>query len=80
MADVEDAKPAEAIDVRATGDVAIGVRSSVGPLDHGSGIQCVRGFAIFEKTRIDVVPERLDRFARDPRRLVGRDLALFNQI
>ena len=77
MTDVEDAEAAQAIDVRAPGDVAIGVRSGVGPLDDGAGVACVGRFAVFEKARIDVVAKRLDGFARDPRRFVRRDLASF---
>ena len=80
MADVEDAESAQAVDVGATGDVAVRVRSRIGPLDDDAGILRVGGFTIFEKAGIDVVSKRVNGFARDPRRLVRRDLVLFDEL
>ena len=61
-------------------DVAIGVRPGVGPLDDGAGAFDVGRLAVFEEARIDVVAKRLDRFARDPGRVVGRDRRLGDQV
>jgi hypothetical protein len=80
MADVEDAEASQAIDVRSAGNVSVGVRPGVGPLDDRPGATRVGRLAVFQKAWIDVFSKGLDGFARDPRRLGGRDLALFDQI
>jgi hypothetical protein len=80
MADVEDAEAAQAIDVGAAGNVAIGVRPGIGPLDDRFRARDVRRLAIFKESGIDVVAERLDGFARDPRRIGGRDLRFADQL
>jgi hypothetical protein len=80
MADIEDAEPSEAIEVRAAGNVAIGVWPGIGPLDDRFRALGVRRLAIFKKSGVDVIAERLDGFARDPRRVGGRDLGLADQL
>jgi hypothetical protein len=80
MADVEDAEAAQTVDVRASRNVAIRVRSRIRPLDDRSGAARVGRLAILEKAGVDVISERLDRFACDPRRLGLRYLALFDQL
>jgi hypothetical protein len=79
MADVEDAEPAQAVDVGASGDVAIRVRARIRPFDDRAGVPRIGRLAILQKSGIDVLLERVDRFARDPLRLGGRDLVLLDQ-
>ena len=80
MANVKDAEASQTIDIRAPGYVAVRVRSGIRPFDDGTRAARVGGFAIFEKPRVDVIPERLDGFARDPCGFSLRDVALFDQI
>jgi len=80
VADVEDAESAQAVDVFAAVDVAIGVRPGVGPFDDGAGALEVAGLAVFEEARIDVIAETLDGFAGDPARVLGRDVRFGNQV
>lgn len=80
MADVEDAEAAETIDICATANVAIGVRPGIGPLDDRFRTRDVGRLAVFEKSGVDVLAERVDGFARDPRRVRGRDLRLADQL
>ena len=70
--DVEDAEPAETVDVLAAIDVREDV-SAVGPLD-GGGERAVRaGLTVLEKSRVDVIAKTRDRFADDPIRLRAID-------
>jgi len=78
MPDVENPKAAETVDVFLAGDVAVAVRSGVFPLDDGRRAIDVRGFAVFEKSGIDVVAKVVDRLANDPIALVGRDAVFGN--
>lgn len=55
VADVEDAESAQAVEVDASGYVAIGVRSGIRPLDDRAGAARVGRLAIFEESRIDVI-------------------------
>ena len=80
VSDVEDAEAAEAVEVLAAVDVAIGVRPGVRPLDDGAGAADVAGFAVFQEARVDVIAETLDGFARDPAGVVGRDLRLGDEV
>ena len=74
VADVENAESAETVDILAPGDVAIGVRSGVGPLDDGLGAGDVRRLAVFEKAGIDVFAKSLDGLACNPDRVLRRNL------
>jgi hypothetical protein len=80
MADVEDTEAAEAIDVRPAGNVAVRIWPGIGPLDDRFRVRYVGRLSIFEKSGVDVAAERLDGFARDPRRIGGRDLGLADQL
>lgn len=80
MADVEDAEAAQTIEVGAAGDVAIGVEAGVGPLDDRRRAPGVARLAILEKSGVDVPAERLDGLARDPFRIGGRDVSLFDEV
>jgi hypothetical protein len=63
--DVEDAEPAETVDILAAVHVGEDV-AVVAPLD-GSVERAVRaGLTIFEETRVDVVAKAVDGFADDP--------------
>ena len=78
--DVEDAEAAEAIDVLVAVDVAVTVRTGVGPFYGGRRTVDRRGLAVFEKARIDVVAKVLDGFTRDPRGVFRRDRRLFDEV
>jgi hypothetical protein len=80
VSDVEDAEAAETIEVRATGDVAIGVRSGVGPLDHRARAARVGRLAVLQEPGIDVIAKRLDRLAGNPFRLGRANVRLLDQI
>jgi hypothetical protein len=80
MADVEDAEAAQAIEVLSPVHVAVRVRSGVGPLDHRARTLDVAGFAVLEKPRVDVLAETVDGLARDPTRVLGRDLRLGDEV
>lgn len=80
MADVEDAEAAQTIYIFAAGDVLIGIWSRIGPLDDGAGALRVRRLAILEEAGVDVIAKPIDRLARDLLSLVGRDLALRDQV
>ena len=70
--DVEDAEPAETVDVLAAIDVREDV-SAVGPLDGGVERAMSSGFAVFEKAGVDVIAKAVDGFADDPIRLRAID-------
>jgi len=78
VADVENSEPAEAIYIRAPGDVAIGVAPGVGPFDDRAGAARIVRLAIFEKAGIDMIAEVFDRLVRDPLRFRRRDVGLFD--
>jgi hypothetical protein len=80
MAHVENAEAAQAVQVGAAGNVAIGVRSGVGPFNDGACAAGVGRFSILEEAGIDVRSERLDGFARDPLCLLLRDLAILDEL
>jgi len=80
MPDVEDAEAAEAIDVGASVEVAIGVGPGVRPFDDGARAPGVVRLAVFEEAGVDVVAERLDGLASDPLRVVGRYLGLLDEV
>ena len=77
MPDVKDAEAAQAVQVLAPVYVAVGVGPGIGPFDDRAGLARVGRFAVFEKSGIDVVAERVDRFASDPRRFVGSTSSVF---
>ena len=54
MAHVENAEPAEAVDVFAALDVAVTVRTGVAPFDDGAGAVDLRGLPVFQKAGVDV--------------------------
>src|SRR5579863_1246463 len=74
MPDVENTETAETVDVFAAADVAIRIRPGVGPFDDGLGAFDGAGFAILEKTGVDMLAKCVDCLARDPARLVRSDL------
>jgi hypothetical protein len=74
MADVEDAETAEAVDVLAAVNVAVRIGAGIGPFDDGGRMVDGRRLAVFQEPRIDVIAKGLDRFARDPLRVLRRDL------
>lgn len=80
MSDVEDAEAAEAIDILFSVDVAIAVRTGVGPFDGGRSAVDRRRLAVLEKARIDMVAKVVDGFARDPRGVFRRDRRLFDEV
>jgi hypothetical protein len=80
VADVEDSESTEAIEIRAAGDVAIGVGSGIRPLHDGRRAVGIARLAVLEKARVDVLAERLDRLARDPIGLGRRDVRLLDEI
>jgi hypothetical protein len=65
VADVEDAEPAEAIDILAAVNIGEDV-ARVRPLDRGIERTAGARLTIFEKPRIDVIAKTVDRFADDP--------------
>lgn len=73
VTDVEDAEAAETVEILFSGNVAIAVGSGVGPLDRRGRVFDRRRLPIFEKPRVDVIAETLDRFPRDPLRVLGGD-------
>ena len=80
VANVENAEAAQAVEIRASSDVAIRVQSRVGPFDNRAGTMFIGRFAIFQESGIDVLAKRLDRFARDPFGLGRTNLGLFDQL
>jgi hypothetical protein len=80
VSNVEDAEPAQAIDVLAPAYVAVGVRSGIGPLDYRFGAFRVGRFPVFQEAWVDVIAKRFDRFARDPRRVGRCDLPRVDEI
>ena len=74
MSDVEDAEAAETVEVGATGNVAIGVRPGVGPLDDRAGATRIGRLAVLQESGIDVIAKRLDRLAGNPFRLGRADV------
>jgi hypothetical protein len=76
MADIEDAEPAETIDVFFAVDVAIRIGARIRPFHDGCGAIRRSGFAIFQEAGIDVIAKRLDRFARNPSGILRRDVRL----
>ena len=80
VSDVENAEAAETVQILAAVYVAIGVGPGVRPFDDRAGAADVARFAVFQEARVDVVAEALDRFARDPAGVVGRDLRLGDEI
>src|ERR1700722_18081877 len=79
VADVKDAEAAQAVQIRAPEYVAVGVRPGIRPFNNGAGLARIGRFPVFEKSGINVVAERVDRFASDPRRFVGRDLGFLDE-
>ncbi len=73
VSDVENAEPAEAIEIFLPRDVAIAVRPGIGPFDGCSGMLDRRCFPVFEEARIDVIAETIDGLPRDPLRVLRRD-------
>ncbi len=72
VADVEDAEPAQAVDVLAAAHVGEDV-ARVRPLHRRVERALRTGLAVFEKSGVDVIAKRLDRFAHDPIRLRAID-------
>jgi len=65
VSDVEDAEPAQTIDILASVDVGEHV-AVIGKLDGGIERAFGTRLAIFEKTGIDVVAKTVDGLAYDP--------------
>ncbi len=65
VSDVEDAEPAETIDVFAAVDIREDV-TAVGPLDGRIERALRTGLAVLEKSGIDVIAKPIDGFADDP--------------
>lgn len=80
VADVEDAEPAETVDILPSGYVAIRVRAGIGPFDHGTGAMRVVRLTILEEPGVDVISEAVDGLVRDPLRVGRRDVGLFDQV
>jgi hypothetical protein len=80
VADVEDAEPAETINILPSGYVAIRVRTGVGPFDDGAGAMRVVRFTILEESGVDVISEAVDGLMRDPLRVGRRDVGLLDQV
>jgi hypothetical protein len=73
VTNVEDAEPAQTIDVFFAVDVAIGIRARIGPFDDRCCALRRGRFTVLEKARIDVIAKRFDRFARDPSCVIRRN-------
>jgi hypothetical protein len=66
VADVEDPEAAETIDVLAAVDVREDV-TGIAPFHRGTVERAfVAGFAVLEKSGIDVIAKTVDGFANDP--------------
>jgi hypothetical protein len=72
VAAVEDAEPAQTVDVLAAAHVGENV-ARIGPLDGGVERAFCARFAVFEEAGVDVIAKRFDRFADDPIRLRAID-------
>jgi len=72
VARIEDAEPAEAIEILAALDVRE-CAAAVGPLDRGRRGTRSDRLAIFEKARINVLAEAAERLGRYPSRLLAID-------
>jgi hypothetical protein len=76
--DIENAEAPKAIDILVTLNVTVAVWPRVAPFNNGAGAVYLCGFPVFEESRIHVIAKVFNRFARDPRRLFGRDRGRFD--
>ncbi len=79
VADVKDAKAAQAVQIRVSEYVAVGVRPGIRPFNNRAGLARIGRFPVFEKSGINVIAERVDRFASDPRCFGGSDVGFRDQ-
>jgi hypothetical protein len=79
MSDVEDAESTQTVDVFAAVHVGEDV-AGIAPLDRCVERSLRTGFAIFEKTGVDVVAKTVDGFADDPIRLRAIDRRGVNDV
>jgi len=70
VTDVEDAEATQTVDIVTSVEIAVGVRTGIGPLDDRAGLSNVAGLAVFQKARVYMVAKRLNRLFGDPARLL----------
>lgn len=78
--DIKDTEAAEAIEVFFPVDVAIAIGARIAPFNNGARAFDVGCFAVFEKSRVYMVAKIFDRFARNPRCLVGRNRGRLDKV